>query len=400
MPSKRIAATSTAWPKSVEKFGAFDDSVAASDPHNLGQDPGNRPEASAPAALSPWDKEETIELEKKMKEDFVAKERENAEARVREEALAEIQQLGAERGTIAQLQEQDVAVASSVVTKDEADKFEVESMWDSWEQERLEREEQERIAAEETCQHGTSVHKAARIAAEEEEACCIAKEEAKASSGWGMFGLAKKKESTKQKRMREAKEKKEREEQEQLEEEPPPPDSEPEPVVDEPSPAKEEDPWGGGWGATAAGTKKKKGGDKEAKLKEEEDVKRQKEEEEAAEIRRQEKEEAERLRPEEEEAELKKMEEEDAAAAAEAGVSSFDSAIDTSATSNDDECELRSEHLSRDDGWQNCVPVRPPFNVCYKNGSGLPNPDQTFDLEATRKIMLAMGVNNEFIAQQ
>ncbi|KAI0569001.1 hypothetical protein PtrCC142_011933, partial [Pyrenophora tritici-repentis] len=119
-----------------------------------------------------------------------------------------------------------------------------------------------------------------------------------------------------------------------------------------------------------------------------------------AESRRQEKEEAERLRPEEEEAELKKMEEEDAAAAAEAGVSSFDSAIDTSATSNDDECELRSEHLSRDDGWQNCVPVRPPFNVCYKNGSGLPNPDQTFDLEATRKIMLAMGVNNEFIAQQ
>jgi acetyl esterase/lipase len=46
------------------------------------------------------------------------------------------------------------------------------------------------------------------------------------------------------------------------------------------------------------------------------------------------------------------------------------------------------------------VPVRPPFDVRYKNGSGLPSPDQTFDLEAARKMMLAMGINKEFIAQQ
>ena len=184
-----------------------------------------------------------------------------------------------------------------------------------------------------------------------------------------------------------------------LEEEPPPPEPEPEPepVVHEPSPTKEEDSWGGGWGAAAAGTKKKgkKGElepepgpvpepepepeppkvevdpcaglsksqakklnaklDKKAKLKEEEDAKRQKEEEEAVEIRRLEEEEAERISLEEEEAELKKIEEEEAAAAAaEAGVSSFDLAIETGATSKDDDCELRSEHLSRDNGWKSC----------------------------------------------
>ena len=132
LPSKHIASTSTAWPASAEKFEAFDDSVAAWSSYNLGQNPGNRPEASALAALSSCNKEETMELEKGMKEDAVAKERENTEARVREEVLAEIQQLGAERGTIAQLPKQDVAVTSSVATKDEADKFVVESMWDSW----------------------------------------------------------------------------------------------------------------------------------------------------------------------------------------------------------------------------------------------------------------------------
>ena len=46
------------------------------------------------------------------------------------------------------------------------------------------------------------------------------------------------------------------------------------------------------------------------------------------------------------------------------------------------------------------VPVRPPFDVRYMNGSGLPSPDQTFDLEAARKMILAMGNNKEFIAQQ
>jgi hypothetical protein len=46
------------------------------------------------------------------------------------------------------------------------------------------------------------------------------------------------------------------------------------------------------------------------------------------------------------------------------------------------------------------VPVRPPFDIGYKNGNGTPKPDQAFDLEAMRKIMLAFNVNAEFIAQQ
>jgi hypothetical protein len=45
-----------------------------------------------------------------------------------------------------------------------------------------------------------------------------------------------------------------------------------------------------------------------------------------------------------------------AAAAAEVGVSAFNSAIVTGTTSNDDDCKLRLEHLSRIDGWQNCKP--------------------------------------------
>jgi hypothetical protein len=199
-------------------------------------------------------------------------------------------------------------------------------------------------------------------------------------------------------------------------------DPKPEPVVDESSPAREEDLWGGGgecgssgWGAATAGTKKKKGrkGDRElkpelefanedaglnaelsrsqakelnatlnreAKLKKEEDTKRQKEEEEAVEVRRQEKEETEQIRRKEEEAKVKKVEEEEAAAAAaaaaaETGVSSFDSAIETGATSKDDNCESRSEHLSRENRWQNCklceLCLRKIALKLYKEG--LPN---------------------------
>ncbi|KAH8621999.1 stomatin family protein [Alternaria alternata] len=99
---------------------------------DLSQDPSNRTEATAPAALSSCNREETMESERRMKEDAVVKERENVEARVREEALAKIQQLGAERENIAQLQEKDFAVARSVATKDEADIFKLESTWDSW----------------------------------------------------------------------------------------------------------------------------------------------------------------------------------------------------------------------------------------------------------------------------
>jgi acetyl esterase/lipase len=46
------------------------------------------------------------------------------------------------------------------------------------------------------------------------------------------------------------------------------------------------------------------------------------------------------------------------------------------------------------------VPARPPFDVGYKNGNGTHSPDQAFDLEAMRKIMLAFDVNANFIAQQ
>ncbi|KAH8621985.1 stomatin family protein [Alternaria alternata] len=191
-----------------------------------------------------------------------------------------------------------------------------------------------------------------------------------------------------------------------LGEEPPPLEPEPEPeeedAVDELEPAKEENPWGGGWGAADAGTKKKKKGkkgklesspepvpepkpefeppkmevdsysgrikpqskklnaklDREVKLKKEEDTKRQKEVEEAVQVRRQEKEEAEQIRLEEEEVKVGKVEEEDAATAiaAQTGVSSFDPAMETGATSKNDGCELRPAHLSRDDGWQNCRP--------------------------------------------
>ncbi|CAN9280294.1 unnamed protein product [Alternaria alternata] len=46
------------------------------------------------------------------------------------------------------------------------------------------------------------------------------------------------------------------------------------------------------------------------------------------------------------------------------------------------------------------VPVRPPFDVGYKNGSGMPSSSQTFDLEATRKMILASNINLDYIAQQ
>ncbi|XP_014552315.1 hypothetical protein COCVIDRAFT_110619, partial [Bipolaris victoriae FI3] len=141
-----------------------------------------------------------------------------------------------------------------------------------------------------------------------------------------------------------------------LEEEHLSPEPEPELVVDEPSPAKEDDPWGCGWeklapepesvpepqlepepskmevdryaGLSKSQAKKLKAKlDKEVKLKEEEDAKRQKEEEEEA---------AKIMQREEEEAELIPME--------------------TGATSKDDDCELRLEHLFRDNRWWDCKP--------------------------------------------
>ncbi|CAI9634621.1 unnamed protein product [Alternaria burnsii] len=52
LPSKRVAEGPNAWPTSaVQKFGAVDDSSAALGPHDLGQDRGGSREADAPAAL-------------------------------------------------------------------------------------------------------------------------------------------------------------------------------------------------------------------------------------------------------------------------------------------------------------------------------------------------------------
>ena len=275
LPSRRIAEISNAWPASVEKFGAFDDSVAAWDPHNLGQDPGNRPEAIAFAALSSCNKEEKMELEKRMKVEAAAEDRGNAEARAQEEDLAEIRQLEAEKGTTTQLQEQDVTTASSATSKDEADTLEFKSMWGSW------------------------------------------------SSAPVIPGKKKKKGKKDY----------------TLEPPPPPMSSSPPssphniqleidstPVIDDVAtvaanlpaaqedPGVEVDPYGGLSMSRAKKLEAKL--DEETRLEDEEDTKGQREKEEAAEIKRQEEEEEERLRLEAEEAELKRIEEEEAAAAA------------------------------------------------------------------------------------
>lgn len=46
------------------------------------------------------------------------------------------------------------------------------------------------------------------------------------------------------------------------------------------------------------------------------------------------------------------------------------------------------------------LPVRPPFDPGYKYASGTPNAEQTLDLEATRKMILDMKINEQHIAQQ
>ncbi|RAR05686.1 stomatin family protein [Stemphylium lycopersici] len=58
LTSEPIFETSTAWPASVEKFGAFDDSAVAWDPHSLCHEPGGKSEVSEPIALPSSIKEE------------------------------------------------------------------------------------------------------------------------------------------------------------------------------------------------------------------------------------------------------------------------------------------------------------------------------------------------------
>jgi hypothetical protein len=175
LPSKRTAAISTAWPASVKEFGAFDDSVAAWGPQDLGQDQGSRSKASTPAALSSCSKgekekealqlsEEAVEasaddlqhprsetdlssadrvtkhdgtdvqaskepLADLSKEQQIKGEKkegeaapkgiEDAESRRSKEGVAGIQILQAEQSTIAQPQERVVAATSSTTSKDE-----------------------------------------------------------------------------------------------------------------------------------------------------------------------------------------------------------------------------------------------------------------------------------------
>ncbi|CAN9170790.1 unnamed protein product [Alternaria alternata] len=120
LPSKRVAEGPNAWPTSVQKFGAFDDSSAAWGPHDLGQDRSSSPEADAPAALP-----------SSIEEESHATEREEAEPWGLGKVKVETQHLRAEHATIAQSQEEDAA-ENSTVTKHQEDGAGVEPLWGSW----------------------------------------------------------------------------------------------------------------------------------------------------------------------------------------------------------------------------------------------------------------------------
>lgn len=109
LPSKRTTEGPNAWPTSVQKFGAFDDSSAAWGPHDLDQGRSSSPEADAPPALP-----------SSIKEGNSATDR------------AGTQHLRAGQANIAQSQEGDVAAANSTVTKDKEDGAGVQPLWDMW----------------------------------------------------------------------------------------------------------------------------------------------------------------------------------------------------------------------------------------------------------------------------
>jgi hypothetical protein len=99
-------------------------------------------------------------------------------------------------------------------------------------------------------------------------------------------------------------------------------------------------------------SKKKKGKKAERIAREEEEEKRLREEE-----RIHMQEEAAAVVTGAEDAELKKSGEERATAAiAEGSMSTFDATAQTFASYDDDDCGLRLDHLSRNEGWQNCKP--------------------------------------------
>ncbi|KAF7677290.1 hypothetical protein GT037_004149 [Alternaria burnsii] len=121
LPSKCATQGPNAWPTSVQKFGAFDDSSAAWGPHRLAQDGSRGQEADAPAALP-----------SSIEEDSHATERIDAESWGLDEDKVETQHLRVEQATIAQSQEGDDATANSTVTKYEDDGAEVQPLRSIW----------------------------------------------------------------------------------------------------------------------------------------------------------------------------------------------------------------------------------------------------------------------------
>ncbi|CAN9173742.1 unnamed protein product [Alternaria alternata] len=121
LPSKRATEGPNAWPTSVQKFGAFDDSSAAWGPHDPGQDRSSSPEADAPAALP-----------SSIEEGSHANERGDTESWGLGRVKVETQHLRAEQAPVAQSQQRDDAAESSTVTKDEEYGAGVEPLWRSW----------------------------------------------------------------------------------------------------------------------------------------------------------------------------------------------------------------------------------------------------------------------------
>jgi hypothetical protein len=362
-PPKCNAVSSTAWPASVEKFGAFDDSSAAWDSRNLGQTQSGGSEASTVTASIPCDQEErkeemlhtaeehaeasavpgppevevdpyaglsksqTKKLKAKLDKEAKLKKEENTKRQIEEEAVEilrqeeeEAERIRLEEG-LKKIEEEE---AAAVATKAEEYKRKGEDdIWGGWsgavstvtkkkkkgkkaEHIPLEEEEAERILLEE------EEAQAERIRQEEEEAqaerILLEEERIRLEEEETAAAISEAEDAELKKREKE-------------------------------EGASKAADWAASlWGG---GKKKKKETAKNKRL-------------------RGRKEEEERLAAaaaEAEEAELKKMEEDEAsAAAAEAGVSGFDLTIEKSAASNDDDCELRLEHLSRDDGWKNCKP--------------------------------------------
>jgi hypothetical protein len=121
LPSERTSAGPNAWPTSVQKFGAFDDSSAAWGPHDMGQDRSSSPEADASAALP-----SSIEAG-----DYATEKGATEPWRLGKDKV-ETQHLRAEQAAIAQSQEKGDPAENPTVVKDEEDRAGGEPLWSSW----------------------------------------------------------------------------------------------------------------------------------------------------------------------------------------------------------------------------------------------------------------------------